>query len=115
MKYEDVLAISRQKLRDALASKSDDRAAKAIIAIALHDPDWTWAEQQCLAALHDRRQEVRAAAIIGLGHIARIHRKSTLSSVIPALEALRSDEDLGGMVGDALEDIIMFVQTDGSR
>lgn len=110
MKYEDVLPISRQELRDALASDSNERAARAIIAAALHDPDWTWAEQQCLVALQDKREEVRAAAIIGLGHIARVHGRSTLSVVIPALKALSSDQHLGGMVEDAIDDILMFVR-----
>ncbi len=113
MTYEDVSPISRQELHDALTSDSDERAARAIIATALHDPDWTWAEQQCLQALQDHRDDVRAAAAIGLGHIARVHGKSTLSVVIPALEALRSSQHLGGIAEDAIEDILMFVKTPG--
>ncbi|HLZ51035.1 MAG TPA: hypothetical protein VKP61_09800 [Candidatus Acidoferrum sp.] len=113
MKYEDILPISREELREALTSDSDERAARAIIATALHDTDWAWAEQQCLMALQDRREDVRAAAIIGLGHIARVHRRSTLSVTIPALKALRFDQHLGGTVEDAIEDILMFVRANG--
>jgi len=110
VKYEDVSPISRQELHSALASDSEESAARAILAVALHDPEWTWAEQQYLLALQDKRAEVRAATVISLGHIARVHGKSTLSVVIPALEALRSDQGLGGIVEDALEDILMFVK-----
>jgi len=110
VEYESISPISRKELREALNSQSDECAARAIIATALHDPDWTWAEQQCLLALQDKRQEVRAAAIVGLGHIARIHGRSTLSVVLPALETLRSDQDLGGTAEDAIEDILLFVK-----
>ena len=110
MKYEDIPPVGRQELRDALLSDSDERAARAIIGTALHDPDWAWAEQQCLAALNDKRHDVRAVAATGLGHIARIHGKSTLSVVIPALEALRSNQALCGIAEDAIEDILMFTK-----
>ena len=113
MKYEDISPISRQELRDALTSESNERAARAIIATALHDPDWTWAEQQCLVALQDERREVKAAAIVSLGHIARVHGRSTLSVTIPALQGLRGDQHLGGMAEDAIEDILMFVRAQG--
>ena len=115
MKYEDIRPISRRELVDALASDSDERAAKAVIAVALHDRDWSWAEQQCLLALHDKRHDVRTAAVVGLGHIARIHGKSNLSIVIPALEALRSHQALRGAVEDAIEDILMFVDQTPER
>lgn len=115
MRYEDVSPTTRQELRDALASDSAERAARAILATALYDTDWRWAEQQCLSALQDKRQEVRAAAIVGLGHVARVHGKSTLTVVIPALEALGSSKDFAGIVEDAIEDILLFTQANNAR
>jgi hypothetical protein len=80
--------------------------------MALHETDWRWAEQRCLAALGDNRGEVRAAAITGLGHLARVHHVVTADVVIPKLRELQDDPQLGGLAEDALEDITLF--TSGS-
>jgi|SRR5215475_13429389 len=111
MHYEDVLPIDRDELRRALKSNSEGRAAKAVIAVALHDPDWKWAEKQCLNALKDPRSDVRAAGVTGLGHIARIHGRITASVIIPKLEALKADKSLGGVAEDAIEDILFFAKS----
>jgi|SRR6516225_4563372 hypothetical protein len=110
MRYQDILPITREELRSALESDDAGRASRAIIAIALHESDWQWAEQQCLNALKDKRMDVRAAAIVGLGHIARIHGKITLSRVLLELQAVKSDESLRGIAEDALDDIVIFVK-----
>lgn len=76
--------------------------------MSLNDDDWTWAETKCLTALLDKREIVRAAAITSLGHLARIHHKVTKELVVPELETLTSDPQLGGIAEDALEDIFMI-------
>jgi hypothetical protein len=110
MRYKDILPITREELKGALESDDAGRASRAIIAIALRDSDWQWAEQQCLNALKNKRIDVRAAAIVGLGHIARIHGKITLSRVLPELQAAKSNKSLRGIAEDALEDIVIFVK-----
>ncbi len=109
MEYEQIVPISRQEADRALDSGSEGHAAKAMIAVALHEPDRRWAEQKCLQGLRDHRAEVRAAATVGLGHIARIHRQMTTAVVLPQLKALRSDPLLGGVADDALDDILIFL------
>ena len=113
MQYEDILPISREQLHRALTSESEEHAARAIIAVGLYEPDWRWAEQTCVQALQDSREDVRAAAITSLGHIARIHGRITVARVIPELEGLRSHPTLGGVAEDALEDILRFVKSPG--
>ena len=109
MLYEDIQPISRADFRRALDSSVEEHVARAVLAVALHDVDGKWAEEQCLNALKDPRQNIRAAGILGLGHIARIHGSITTSRVCPELEALKSDPTLGGVAEDALEDITLFV------
>jgi hypothetical protein len=76
--------------------------------MSLNESDWPWAEQKCLAALHDQPELVRATAITGLGHLARLHQTITKEVVVPALENLKGDPHLGGIAEDALDDIAMF-------
>jgi hypothetical protein len=108
MKYEVLRSISREELEDALSAGSAAVARRALLRMALHEPDRKWAAQKCLAALRDQRVDVRAAAITSLGHLARIHRCSDLEQVMPALQALKADPELGGIAEDALEDILIF-------
>ncbi len=108
MEYEELPPITRDRLDEVLRKGSPEEAARGLLRMALNDPDWQWAEQRCLAALHDRREDVRRAAITSFGHLARLHHCLTLQSVIPELRKLKNDPRLGGIAEDALEDILLF-------
>ena len=53
---------------------------------------------------------VTGLAVTSLGHIARIHRQLDLDKVLPVLEKLRSDPEIGGRVEDALDDIRKYLE-----
>ena len=111
MKYERLAPISLEEVETALAGSSPIEAATAILRMAMHDSDHVWAERKCLSALMDQREEVRAAAITALGHLARIHRELSKEIVVPALEKIKqNDSRLAGFAEDALEDIAIFTQ-----
>jgi hypothetical protein len=108
--YEEVPSISHEELEQALSGSAPVRdAAVALYRMALNDPDWVWAEQKCIASIHDSRYPVQAAAVTCLGHLARIHGKTTKEIVLPELERLRSHPKLKGIAEDALTDISLFV------
>ena len=108
MKYEELSPITREELERAMANGSSEDAAVALLRMALHESDWLWAEGKCLAALHDERIAIQAAAVTGLGHVSRLHRKMTKEIVLPELEKLKDDPELGGVAEDALNDILIF-------
>lgn len=114
MKYEELPPITHDQLEQALTRESADDAAVALLRMALNEPNWAWAEKKCLTALQDGRVPVRAAAVTGLGHLARIHRKVTKDAVVAALQNLKGHPDLGGLVEDALEDILIFTSSSSS-
>ena len=114
MKYEELPPITPDQLERALAGESPEHAAVALLRMALNDPNWAWAEEKCLAALHDGREPVRAAAITSLGHLARIHRKVSKETVVPELQKFKGDPELGGLARDALEDILIFTSASSS-
>ncbi len=105
--YEEPPPITRDRAETAIASSSADEAGHALISVALHERDPTWAENFCLRGLQDPREEVLAAAITGLGHFARLHRKVS-PKVIQALGEFHGDAVVGGLVEDALDDIKIF-------
>lgn len=108
MIYEDPRTITRELARAALASNSPQEAAEALVSIALHEPDRRWAEHFLLQALEDPRRDVVAAAVTGLGHLARLHREVG-QGVIPALRQVGNDVELAGVVEGALDDVRTFV------
>ncbi|HBY64199.1 MAG TPA: hypothetical protein DEH78_30625 [Solibacterales bacterium] len=108
MIYENVTPISRGEAEALLRGASATESATTLIRVALHEPDRAWAERLFLKALDDGRSEVRAAAVTGLGHLARIHCEID-SAALDALRALRDDPLLGGLAEDALDDVSTFV------
>ncbi|HLJ88974.1 MAG TPA: hypothetical protein VKZ53_19295 [Candidatus Angelobacter sp.] len=108
-RYEEPAPISRQEVEEALRSPDGQTTAPALIRMALHERDWQWAERVCLRALSDSRTPVRIAALIALGHLARLHRRLHLELAVPAITRLLGDAECGGTAEDTLEDIAIFV------
>lgn len=111
MIYEDLPPANRQEVVAALQSEDSETIARMLIRMALHEDDSSWAESRCLEALQDSSdEEVCAAAITSLGHLARIHGR--ISPVaLQALRRLQTHPTLGGRAEDALDDILVYVKT----
>ena len=109
MNYEKLQPISRREVKDALDRGDAARIADALLRMSLSDPDWNWAEDLCLKSLNDHRPEVKAAALVALGHLARLHRVLHLDRVLPRLKELLHDPEWAGRAEDVLDDIAVFV------
>src|SRR5215813_4165301 len=108
MKYEELPPINRDEVRDCLKNANADQAGRAILRMVLHEPDAAWAESVCVEALQDRRPEVQAAAITGLGHLARLHGGLSDPKIVGLLKELQREPRFQGITQDALDDIVMF-------
>ena len=108
VRYEEPVA-TRTDLAAALLSGDDEAAASALVGVILNDADWSWSQDRCLGLLAHPSLIVRRAAVICLGHVARIHGHIDVGKVVPLLTELgATDVDLTGSVRDALDDIRMF-------
>ncbi len=108
MKYDSVKPISRSEAEAALASNDPVRVTDALVRIAFHESDWRWAQETFLGHLDNSNPEIRGLAATCLGHIARIHGEIDRTRVVPALEKLTNDREIGGQAADALEDIEIY-------
>jgi hypothetical protein len=108
MKYEAIHPISRDEAERMVASGDANAICREIISLALFDDDWRWVQDWCLQLATDERTQVRGCAATSLGHLARIHGSLDLDRVIPVLEQLTEDHEVGGLAEDALGDIRMF-------
>lgn len=111
MKYVEPAPAGRGDLADAIASGDGPLIVSTLLGVVMSDPDWHWLQEQCFELLDHREVEVRAAAAISLGHIARLHGRLDRHRAVRSLELLRHAEPaLAGRVEDALDDIEMFAK-----
>lgn len=101
--------MSRKKLLKAFSSEQTGEICHALVAMAFHDPDWKWSQDQCLHFLSNSEPEIRGLAATCLGHLARIHRCLDQERVEQALKAHLTDALIAGQVQDALDDIRQFI------
>jgi hypothetical protein len=105
--------ISRDAASSVFASGGPQEICDALIGVTFHEPDWHWVRDRCLDFLSHENSDVRGLAATCLGHIARIHHALDQDVVVPALQRLRADPQVGGRAEDALDDIRMFLGSTG--
>src|SRR5690348_2256480 len=109
-RYESIAPLTRADAEREFASGDSERMVRALVAVTENDVNWEWVESRCLQFLESPITDLRDAAILCLGHLARIHHKLNKDKVLPALERHRDDADASGRIDDALDDIEMFVR-----
>lgn len=107
--YKRTPPLARQEAEMAFSSGSPEQITDALVRVALNDPDWRWVQEKCLTFLDSPESDVRRLAVTCLGHLARIHGELDREKVVRLLNNLRHDDQIGGSVEDALEDIEEFV------
>lgn len=100
------------RLERSLANKDWSTALDELLGLALHHDDWRWVQDACLALLDHEDVDLRRAAVMSLGHIARIHGVIG-EKAVGELEKRRLDAALEGRAQDALDDIDMFASRRG--
>jgi hypothetical protein len=89
--YKDTQPLDRDALISRLRSKDDADVCHALVAAALHDPDWRWVQAQCVALAEHPSSQVRYLVAVCFGHLARIHRQIDRERVDAVLEKLALD------------------------
>ncbi|MFM9447061.1 hypothetical protein [Streptomyces acidiscabies] len=95
-----------EKLTD-LASDDPARATRALLYLTYEDPDRRWLEGLLLEQVRGSDAQLRALAVICMGHVGRM-RGVVGGGVVDCLEGLLGDPVLGGIAEDALRDIRAF-------
>jgi hypothetical protein len=109
--YQEALPISREDAESAFLSGTPARICDALVRVTFNDSEWEWVQEQCVRFIISPIPDVRRLAVTCIGHLARIHGQLDLKRVVPLLNQMRNDAELGGTVEDALDDIEAFVKT----
>ena len=109
MDYKESPEINKKDAEAAFASGNVKSICEALVSISLYEKDGKWAQNKCLEFLGSENSEIKAVAVTGLGHIARVHRQLDKEKVLAALASNQYDVAIAGQIEDAIDDINMFV------
>lgn len=103
----------RDQMLAQVRSEEIARSTDALLSLTFNEPDRLWLEQFLLGMIDTSPEpQVRALAVICLGHVARLHRAITRASV-EKLNELRNDAELRSRALNAIEDIEVFAAPNG--
>lgn len=98
--YEESFPIGRAEAIATFAGADEAATCRALVGLALHDPDWRFVERWCVDFLDDDRPAVRGLAATCLGHLARLHGELNTDEVVPRLrKAQDALDDIGTFIG----------------
>lgn len=110
MQFDSVDVIDKASAETAFYSKDEQQICKALVSLALHEPDWQWVQNCFLEFLQSDNANISGISATCLGHVARIHRKLEKGKVLMALRTKLDNQEFAGVVEDALDDISVYLQ-----
>ena|SRR6266550_2157750 len=117
MRYEAIARRSKDEVESAISTNDPEELLYAVLSAALYADDREWAEDICLRLSSHEHFNVRGNAILGLGHIARIHGDLDELRAKPVIEAALQDENdyVRGHANDAADDVEAFLKWEVER
>ncbi len=111
-KYERIEHLSKFEVEAAILRDNPDELLLAVLSAALYAEEATWAEDVCVRLAAHEHENVRGNAILGFGHIARIHEQLTEVKVKPLIEAALEDPSafVRGQAEGAKDDVKFFLR-----
>lgn len=110
-RYEALPELSPAGVEAAVRRGDPDELLRAVLSAALYAADPEWAAGVCLRLAAHPHPGVRGNAVLGLGHLARLHGRLDRARVQPVLEAALSDPDpfVRGQADAAVDDVEHFL------
>jgi len=111
MKYEEVPTMTKVAILDGLNRADPEELKTIVLSAAMGIDDRRWAQAVCLQLATHPEPGVRGNAILGLGHLARIHRRLDRELVEPAILGASLDPDsyVRGHADSAAADVATFL------
>lgn len=109
MRYEQPKPMSHIEAEQAVTAGLDE-LRNAILSVALHDEDVTWAEAFCERFTQHPEPGIRGCALMGFGHLARRFRQLDERVRAHLLAGLSDpDEWVKGQAVAAADDVRQFL------
>jgi hypothetical protein len=111
MKYEEIPFLSKDEIEAAILRDDPGELIFVVLSAALYAEDVEWAQSVCNRLIKHDNFNVRGNAILGFGHIARIHNQLDINVAKPAIEAALKDvsEYVRGQADCVADDVEFFL------
>ena len=111
-RYEEIGEWSHDAVEQALRDDDEEALLRAVIGVSMHDNDWRYAQGLCVRLSAHPHFNVRGNAVLGFGHIARVHRQLDRALVQPIIQAALRDENdyIRGQAVCAMDDTEFFLE-----
>jgi hypothetical protein len=111
-KYREAVPWSRATVEAALVADDPEKLLQAVVAVSMHEEDQKYAEELCVRLSRHPHFNVRGNAVLGFGHIARVHGKLEKKTVQPIIAAALKDQDeyVRGQAYSAKDDTEHFLR-----
>ena len=111
MEYEEIPKMSRAEIEEAIARDQPPELSLAVVSASLYSDDLEWAQELCLRLARHKDVLVRGSAILGLGHLARLHGRLDRARVEPIVTAALEDSDayIRGQANDTVADLETYL------
>ncbi|MEV0787621.1 hypothetical protein AB0I52_32670 [Streptomyces sp. NPDC050423] len=101
--------ITAEQAAVAFESNRPRLISDSLISAALYVQDREWVEKWLIHFTRHSDSDVRRAAALALGHLARLHR-CVSPQAVDSVRRLLPDGSLSGAAADALEDVEIFAR-----
>ena len=110
--YRKAVSWSRATVEAALLADDPELLLQAVVAVSMYEEDQRYAEELCVRLARHPHFNVRGNAVLGFGHIARVHRRLEKKIVQPIIAAALKDQDeyVRGQAHSAKDDTEHFLR-----
>lgn len=111
MRYEELPEWSDEIVARAIETNDVDALLRLVVSVSMDCEDFEYAQELCVRLSGHPDFNVRGNAILGFGHIARVHGRLDEAKLKPIIEAGRSDPEdyVRGQAFGAMEDTRHFL------
>lgn len=112
MRYKAIEPRSKDAVESAISRNDPNELIYAVLSAALYADDPDFAEGICVHLAAHEHFNVRGNAVLGFGHLARIHRRLNEGLVKPLIEAALADESayVRGQANAAADDVEFYLK-----
>lgn len=107
MQYQQPRRYSAAEAEEVFRAEDPHSIAEALISGSLQLPDREWTERWLIHFSTHPHADVRRAAALALGHLARLHGEVSPQAVA-VITRLIEDPELSGAAADAIDDVKVF-------
>lgn len=93
MKEELIEHYTQAEINKAVKENDADKLLLIVLSIALYSNDYEYAENFCIQFSNHEHFNIRGNAVLGFGHIARIHGKLNEERIKPIIKNALKDEN----------------------